>query len=139
MFNAEGVTVKATLQRILRRHPLAIGAAGHALHPRLVVEIPLDRLADPTLKRLARLPAEFGLDFARVDSVAAIVSRTIGNELDQVAMRSDRVVWRQFVKYGTDSVHDVQILDLIAAAYVVGFAGTAPRQHVPNRVGRAHV
>src|SRR5437899_907027 len=98
MFHAGGVAVKAGSQRILRRHPLAIGAAGHTLYPRPVVEIPLNRLADPAFKRLARLPAEFGLDLARVDSVAAVVSRTIGNELDQVVMRNDRVVWPELVQ-----------------------------------------
>ena len=51
----------------------AINAAADAFPPAAIGEIPLDRLAQPGLECLARLPVEFGGDLRGVDGVAQIV------------------------------------------------------------------
>ena len=42
-----------------------------------MVEVPLDGFADALLEAVRRRPAEFPLDFARVDGVAAVMA-TVG-------------------------------------------------------------
>src|SRR6185437_15716625 len=51
--------------------------------PPFVVEIPAHRLLDAGLEGLERAPAELALELARVDRVAPIVPRPVGDERDQ--------------------------------------------------------
>src|SRR5574337_1012026 len=62
-------------------HPVT--AIQHALHPRLVVEIPVHGAGDAGFEIHTRLPAELALQLRRVDRVAAVVAGAILHELDQ--------------------------------------------------------
>src|SRR5262249_16130058 len=59
---------------VVQIYPVAILSTGHMLHPRLIVEVPLDGCSDARLKRLRRPPAQLALDLGAVYSVASIVS-----------------------------------------------------------------
>ncbi len=72
--------------RVLGADPVAIRTALHALHPLVVGQVPLDRLAQAGLERFLRPPAEFGGELAGVDRVAAVVARAILDERDQRRM-----------------------------------------------------
>jgi hypothetical protein len=65
--------------------PVAVGAALHVGDPVLVGEVPLDGLADAGLEGLGRAPAEFALDLAGVDGVAAVVAGAVGDVGDEAA------------------------------------------------------
>src|SRR5262247_3219390 len=58
---------------------VADGLDGRA--PGQVLEVPADGLCDPGLEGVCRLPAELAADLARVDGVAAVVTRPVGHEL----------------------------------------------------------
>ena len=68
-------------------NPVAIAAAGDAGDPVLMVKIPGDGVADAGFERDLRLPSELALDARAVDSVAAIVSRTVADVGDQAGVR----------------------------------------------------
>jgi len=72
--------------RIVGLDPLAILSRSHFVDPRLIVEIPMHRFLDASLKRFRRLPAEFALELVRIDGIAAIMSRSICHKGDLVAV-----------------------------------------------------
>src|SRR5262249_52623610 len=51
--------------------------------PGLVVEVPLDSLAEPGGKTFLWLVAQFGHHFARVQSIATVMARTIRDKRDE--------------------------------------------------------
>src|SRR6267154_3887820 len=56
-----------------------IFAGAHVRKPLAIILIPFDGLADALFQRNFRLPTELRLDFCRVQSIAAIVTGTVGN------------------------------------------------------------
>src|SRR5215213_10153536 len=63
---------RADLLPVLLLVVLAVGAAARALDPLAVPRVPVYRLPQPGLPRLARPPVEFRLHLPRVDGVAAV-------------------------------------------------------------------
>src|SRR5690606_30607926 len=61
----------------------AVAAVEDALHPGLVVEVPVDRAREAALERFGLAPAEVLLDLRRIDRVAAIVARAVLHVGDQ--------------------------------------------------------
>src|SRR4051812_33840170 len=66
-------------------------AARDVLAPLRVIQIPLDRAAQPALEALARRPAQLPLDLARIDRIPVIVARTVLHERDQAVMAACRI------------------------------------------------
>src|ERR1700678_844694 len=95
--------------RILLRDPLAIAAGGYVLNPVLMLQIPLNGLADSSLKRFLRAPVQFALDFTRVHGIAAVMTGAILDECNQAAMGHDGVMRTQFVEQFADGVYDFEI------------------------------
>ena len=62
---------------IILSNPVPVVARLYFAHPLLVIQIPLHGLADTGLEGFGRLPAEFMLDLAGIDGVAAVVSRAV--------------------------------------------------------------
>src|SRR5579862_316022 len=77
----------ANLRRIVRGYPLAIVAASHVFHPRLVLKIPAHRLANSGFKSFTWPPAKLPFDLARVHRITAIVTRTVFYKSNQFAAR----------------------------------------------------
>src|SRR5262245_33153588 len=104
---------------------VAVGLDCRAPGP--VFEIPADGLCDPGLEGVCRPPAELAADLARVDGVAAVVTRPVGHELlERVipggdAAGEDRVRrgWQLCLQRGTETVHHLEICPLPSAPDVV--------------------
>ena len=88
-------------------------AGDDCLPPRLVVQIPLDRLLDAVGELGLRQPAELGVNLRRVDGVAHIVTLAVGDEGDQRLRLAERVA---------DELHDIEVLHLVVTADVVDLA-----------------
>src|SRR6267142_1809392 len=73
-----------------------LGLLENRLHPFLVLDIPPHRLANPFLELVRRRPAEFLLNLARVDRVAAVVARAVLHERNQLP-RVAAGLWRELV------------------------------------------
>ena len=59
-------------------------AAGDVIHPLLMVQVPVDGQHDALLERGLGVPAQIVLDLGGVDAVAAVVTQTVGDVLDQL-------------------------------------------------------
>ena len=86
------------------------------LPPSLMLEVPLDGLLDAVLELRLRFPAEFRVDFRRVDSVTAVVAFAVGDVLDEVFGLAELL---------EDGLDDVDVGALIVAADVVDLADAA--------------
>ena len=87
----------------------------------MVLEVPADRLFDPLLELQAGLPAQLALEFARVDGVAQVVSRAVGDVGDQL-LRSPLGASQQAVHGPDDHPDQVDVPPLVEPADVVCFA-----------------
>ena len=70
------------------------------LHPLLVVEIPVDGQDDALLERSLGIPAKVILDLGGVDAVAAVVTQTVSDVLDQLL--ADALVLQAVMQLGND-------------------------------------
>ena len=102
------------------------------LHPLGVVQVPLHRLADASLEGLGRLPAQFALDLARIDSVAAIMAGAVGHKGDLLAVAFAVNARAQFVKQGANGVDNFEVGLFIPAADVVHLADVAGIQYAAD-------
>src|SRR3546814_1829255 len=76
------------LPRLRYPQPVAgIAPVADRRPPPAIVEIPVDRLREPAGKALLRPPAQLALDLRRVDRVAPVVPRPVGDEANQIAPR----------------------------------------------------
>src|SRR5690606_10953410 len=75
----------SSLPRLARKpQPFTlIGAAGNAVDPQAVRQIPRDGRREPLFECPKRLPAEFPANLAGIDRVAPIVARPIGHKIDE--------------------------------------------------------
>ena len=63
-------------------------AAGDAIHPVLMLEIPFDGLLDPFCEAGLRIPAHLGLDLVRCDGIAAVMTLPVFHIGDQILTTS---------------------------------------------------
>src|SRR3546814_15055348 len=69
------------LPRLRDPQPVAgIAPVADRRPPPAIVEIPVDRLREPAGKALLRPPAQLALDLRRVDRVAPVVPRPVGDD-----------------------------------------------------------
>src|SRR5690554_5982001 len=100
-----------------------IAAILYALAPVEVVEVPLDGFADAGFEGFFRRPAQFFLDFAGVYGVAHVVTRAVFDVGDQVPVAA--FLRAELLEDVADGVHYFNVLFLVVATNVVGFAGFA--------------
>lgn len=81
-----------------------------------MVQVPLDSLLDAVGKFRFRQPAQFFMDFRRVDGVAAVMAFTVRNMMDEAF---------RFAQFFANQFDDVDIPHFIMAADVIDFADTA--------------
>src|SRR5215813_9571928 len=93
--------------RVLLHHPLTIAAAGYVAYPVLVFKIPVHGLGDSALECLPGVPVQFTSDFSCVHGVAAIVTRAILDERNQLPMWDNCVVGPKFVKQAAERLDDI--------------------------------
>jgi hypothetical protein len=124
----EGVLDSRAAAGVVLVDPVAVGAALHVGHPVLVGQVPLDGLADAGFEGLGRAPAEFALDLAGVDGVAAVVAGAVGDVGDEAAVAAGRI-GLEFVEERTQGVHDLDVGLLVPAAHVVDLARGALGQN----------
>src|SRR5258708_7125720 len=110
-----------------RRVPALVDRFRDALAPRSVADVPSDGPRDAALERRRGLPPELALDLARVDGIAAIVARPVGDERDERAVRRAVGVLarRQRVEDVAHHVRDFEVRVLAPRADRVRFARRA--------------
>ena len=114
-------------------HPLLIRPARHTLHPRRIRQIPLHRLAQPSLKALLRPPAQLALQLPRVDRIPPVMPRPVRHILHQLQMRPELRLRHQLIQQRAQRRHHLQIAPLISSADVVRLAHAPSLQHRPHR------
>jgi hypothetical protein len=103
---------------------LLILAADDAFPPLAMLQIPLNCFLDTCLEGFLGFPAEFALDFACVDGVAAVVSGAVFDKGDEAF---------RFAKFLQDEFNDVDVSLFVVSADVVDFTEFATMQHDINR------
>ena len=104
-----------------------VAALADRAPPGLVVEVPTHGFLQGLLKGLGRRPADLGLRLARIDRVAAVVAGTVGDERDQILVRS--VLRPQPVEGGAERLHHGEVVAHRAPAQQIGLADPAALQH----------
>ena len=94
------------------------------LEPLFIIEIPLYCFLDAFLKLEARLPSQFSLQLGGVDGIAGIVSRSVGDEGDEVEVLA-LLPSEQPVDGLYDNLDDVDVLPLVEASDVVCFGNAS--------------
>ena len=79
-------------------------------------QVPLDRLLDAVLELRLRQPAQFIMNFGRIDRITHIMSLTIRDVSDQRF---------RLTKLLADQLNNFNILLLIVAANIINFTDTA--------------
>ena len=95
---------------------LLVFPGNDGLPPIFVVQVPLDSLLDAVGKFRFRQPAQFFMDFHRVNGVAAVMAFTVRNMMDEAF---------RFAQFFANQFDDVDIPHFIMAADVIDFADTA--------------
>ena len=111
-----------------------IARSAHRLPPVAMRQVPVDGARQPGLEIVRRRPGQRRLGARRIDLVAEIVARTVGDEMDQPLARAGRI--RQTaVQMGADRAHHIQVAARLAGADRVGGARLAVLQHAHQRGG----
>src|SRR5262249_39657658 len=109
-------------------HPIQCGVSQRS-PPCLVRKIPGDRLLERRLKCRSRLPVKLVHELAAVESIAQIVSGSIGNEGDQLTARSfSRKRTSKVVQQIADHCRYIDVATFIVAADIVAFAHSPAAQ-----------
>src|SRR5207244_1298588 len=87
------------------------------------VEIPLYSFAQPSLKCLLGIPAEFTLDLGGINGVAPVVARAVWDETEQAGKRIDSIPG-QFGQDRANMLHDIEVLPVIITANVIRLTHT---------------
>ena len=114
---------------------LLVVPAGDVVHPCLVVQVPPYGLLYPLLELEARLPAKLPLYLRAVDRVPHVVPRTVGDERDEVKVRTLRPAKKPVHRPDHDP-DEVDVLPLVESADVVRVGCPAP---VEDKVDRLRV
>ena len=97
-----------------------------------MVEIPVDCLGDAGGEVFFRSPAEFGLEFAAVDRVAAVVAGAVGDVGDLLGVGLAVGAGGLLVEEGADAVNDFDVRFFVQAADVVSLADAAFLEDEPD-------
>lgn len=103
-------------------------AAGDAIHPVLMLEIPFDRLPDAFCEAGLGIPAHLSLDLVRCDGITAVMALAVFYISDQILAhkRFSRISLRKHLLQSIQNdVDDLDVLFLIVSADVVGLEETA--------------
>src|SRR6185312_2863425 len=98
--------------------PFPIGAAGHAIDPIGIFQIPLDGLAYATFKCLAWLPTKLLANFLRIHSISAVVARTIFDKNNLLSVGRPVCSRLQLVKNGADRSGNVHVCHFATATNI---------------------
>src|SRR5581483_2535670 len=98
---------------------LSIFPAFNFFPPPFVVRIPLNRIGEGLLERVARLPAERAR-FGEVERIAAVMPGTVLDTADKF--------WR-LVERVQNNFYNLEVVPFVVAANVVGFAHFALMQY----------
>ncbi|KVK77358.1 hypothetical protein WS90_22390 [Burkholderia cepacia] len=102
--------------------PSTILAARDVLHPPLILQVPLNGLADTGIKGFSGLPAEFAFEFASVDCVTAIMARSILYIADLGRIRLAVIARLQLIEDRADRMHNFDVPFLVPATNVISLA-----------------
>ena len=91
----------------------------------MVLEVPANRLFDPLFKLQAGLPAQFALEFARVDGVPQIVACAVCDIRDELLRRPFGVA-QQPVHRPDDHPYQVDVLPFVEAPDVIRIGDLTP-------------
>src|SRR6202034_616052 len=112
--------------------PLPVASAGYIADPLLMLQVPLDGLANSTLKSFRRTPAEVALDPGCIHGITPVVAGTVLHKCDQAAARFFAAP-RHFIDDVADYPHNVDILLLVPAADVISLPHFSSREHGCDR------
>src|SRR5665213_2468195 len=117
---------RVVLAAVMMRDPLAVVAARRGGKPLRVGEVPGERAAHSAGKSLGGLPAELATDLARIDRVAAIVARAVGDERHQLRVIA---AGPQLGQQVAERAHHVEVRHFGVATDVVCLALPTAREH----------
>src|SRR6185437_12348741 len=123
----------SALRGLQEAQPLACVALAKRPPPPVVIEIPSDGFLDARVEIFKGPPAELGFELGRVDCIADVMPRAVGDELDQLTARAVR--WRQLVENGANAPDNIDIAPFVAAADVVGLSNAPPFGNEIERPG----
>src|SRR5271167_3123947 len=69
---------------------VAVLTGAHLVEPRLVFSVPRNGLRETSIEAYCWLPAQLAAGLLAVDSVAQVVSRPVGHELDEALSPAER-------------------------------------------------
>ena len=95
--------------------------AGYGLHPRLIIQIPVDGFADALFKFVRGRPAQLALNLRGVNGITPVMAGPVLDEGNQLA-RMAAELGRQFVNDVANQFHDAEVRPFVVAADVVGLA-----------------
>src|SRR5690348_10914033 len=84
-----------------------------------MLDVPRHRFFQALVQGRLGFPAELALDFGRVDCVAAIVPRPVGDERDELAVAAALRTRGGAVERVAKGVHQLEVRTFVAAADVV--------------------
>src|SRR6185369_51766 len=94
-------------------------AAGYALDPPRIVQIPFDRLPQRRIELMPWPPADFAADLARINRVSPVVARSIGDVLDQLAAGATWMARPHFIHKIAYPLHNFEIRPFAVGADIV--------------------
>src|SRR5690606_39937767 len=108
-------------------------AVEHALHPRLVAQVPVDGVGNALLEAVCGRPAKLGLELGRIYRIAAVVPGAVLDVGDLRAARLAVLARSTRVEQRADGIDDLDVGTLGVAADVVGLADAALPEHRADR------
>src|SRR2546425_62254 len=100
------------------------------LPPGAVVHVPPHGRLEALLEGMSRRPAELAIELGKINGIAKVVPRSVGDKRDQLAMRWARRASPEAIHGLADRANDVNVAALRAAADVVGLAGASLLEHL---------
>ena len=89
------------------------------IHPLLIIQVPADGLFNAFLKLEAGFPAQFLLQFGRVNGIAHVVPLTVGHKSNQIEGSSFGIA-QQSVNRLYNDFDNVDVLPFVTATDIVG-------------------
>ena len=112
--------------------PLLVVAAGDALDPLLVLQVPLDGFTDAGIEGFGGFPTEFAVDLGGIDGIPLIVARAVRDIGDLIAVGLAIRSRREIIEHRTQGVDDLKVGFFIPAADVVGFPHASRFQYAAD-------
>lgn len=109
---------------VIRLNPFPVLPTLHRLHPFAVSEVPVNGAVQSLTEGDGLGPGELAFDFGTLNSITAVMSRSVGNEGNEILIVTEGP--RAPVVHDAAELSDqIDVLPLVLTAQTVGFARRA--------------